>query len=131
MPAPINSAGSISFLDALFRKYSNSSGSLRALGRSRNRRSRNFSGMPEKSCSIESTPISASIRWRSACEFGMYLIYGRLLFFFAGVLVVFLSGHEISCFVLVDQTNADHPSRAVRIFINFLGRCSEIVVYLD
>src|SRR5207247_10326571 len=87
--------------------------------------------MPEKSCSIESTPMSASIRWRSACEFGIYLIYGRLLFFFAGVLVVFLSGHEVCCLVLVEQTNTDHPSIAVGIFVNFLGRRAQILVYLD
>src|SRR5881628_291187 len=118
MPAPMNAASSISFLDALFPKYSSSSGSLRAFGRSRNRRSRNFSGIPAKSCSVESTPISASICWRSACEFGMYLIYGAVLFSFAGVLVVFLSGHEVFRLAFVEEPNADHPSGSVRIFVH-------------
>src|SRR5213592_1420353 len=120
MPAPINAAGSISFLDALFRKYSSSSDSLRAFGRSRNRRSRNFSGIPAKSCSVESMPIPASICWRSACEFGMYLIYEAVLFSFARVLVVFLSGHEVFRLAFVEQPNADQPPGSVRIFIDIL-----------
>src|SRR5437867_4943066 len=120
MPAPMIAAGTVSLLYALFRKYSISSDSLRAFGRSRNRRSRNFSGIPAKSCSVESAPISASICWRSACEFGMYLIYGAVLFSFAGVLVVFLSGHEAFRLVFVEQPNADHPPGSVRIFVDIL-----------
>src|SRR6266516_2571008 len=118
----INVVGSISFLDAFFQKYSNNSDSLRTFGKSRNQRNRNFSGIPAKSCSVESMPISASICWRSACEFGMYLIYEAVLFSFARVLVVFLSGHEVFRLAFVEQPNADHPSGSVRIFVDIL-RC--------
>src|SRR5688572_27566831 len=126
------------FRAARTRKYSTSSGSVNGFGRSRRRRSLSCSGMPEKSCSMESTPISASIWRRSVSEFGTYCIGCRnniqqalLLFFLFGVFVVLFGGQHVRRFILIVETNTYHPAAFVRLLIDLLRSGAQFFVDID
>src|SRR5262245_35106111 len=132
---------SLAFRAARLRKYSSSSGSLRARGMSSIRRKRNLSGIPEKSFSIESTPIAASISSRSALELGIYLIvyslprespYGQIAIsrFFRIVFVLF-GRHQLRRFVLIAETDSNHPTRTIRILVNGFRRITQSRIDFD
>src|SRR5262245_11476235 len=87
--------------------------------------------MPEKSCSMDSTPISASISRRSASEFGMYRMDCELLFWSCRVLIVFFGRHQTTDLAWIRNANADQPSRAVGIFVDFFRSRSQRFVHLE
>src|SRR5262245_5307684 len=86
---------------------------------SSNRRRRNFSGIPEKSCSMESTPIAASISCRSVRELGIYLIVSGSTVL--RIVVVLCGGHQLRRFAFVAEADSNHPTRTIGICVDGFG----------
>src|SRR5215210_7478480 len=128
MPAPRNEiSSSVETLRAArsrSRVYTSCSGlpGGRASGRPR----RTASGTASNSSSIEPTPMAASISRRSASVAEVY----RLIALGEGGLV---GGriHQLLHLVYVRKADLDHPSAAVGILVDLLGRVGERLVDLD
>src|SRR3954465_12758548 len=133
MPAPRKETSRpvSTFRAASSARGATSSGSDRGGSRSSGRPRRTPFGICSKSSSTESTPIVASICWRSAS------VSERKLMSFRGGLLVFeqlpVRGGVQKGFGLgrVAQPDLDQPALAVRILVDGLGRFHDLLVDLD